>query len=376
MSHSRAVSRAQNGCACVLFGNGDGTFRAGTRLFAPPLYLSSPIATADFNGDGIPDLLATGTNGSDTDSKLELYLGKGDGTFQAPILTDIGAAIGSVYVGDLNGDGTFTPLPPDSSVQTTSLVLGDFNGDGRLDIAFPTPNGAGVAIGNGDGTLGDFNGDGKLDGAVTGTAGVAILLANGDGTFKYPTFFGSNSFFYVTTADLDGDGTTDLITEFYGGGVGGNTVSAQVLLGNGDGTLKILTPFGVASGLFSGQSSSLAAADLTGDGKLDLISGDNSGHLEAFPGKGDGTFGSAVTFPLAASYVNPVVADFNLDGKPDVAVGTNSGWLPMYYNTTQPDFTISATALSPASVSPGGSATSTISIAPWGIRSKANAIPV
>jgi hypothetical protein len=709
-----AVTR-NGGCGCVLFGNGDGTFRAGTQLYVPNLYLQAPIATADFNGDGIPDLLLTGINFEGTDSKLVLYLGKGDGTFQAPdgtfqapIVTDVGTVLGSVYVGVLTGDGkpdvlvldsagtalfvflgkgdgTFTPLTPDLSIQTNSLVLGDFDGDGHLDIAFPTTNGFAVALGNGDGAfgtpivttgtpptalaaadfngdgkldlaagttssvviflgngngtfrppvetlpisgailaaadftgngkfdivasdgfyagvflgqgdgtftekssyaisggditvgdfnndhkldfvtnqdvvlgngdgtfrgqpavptndaspdnnttadeggaitadfnndgkpdlavvganvsillnqgtgltsvthsyplptgytanrtslaaadlrgngnidlligvtnpdgqtssllvmlgngdgtfapptvvplgtgvspviavgdfngdkkpdvavifadptnsggsssmvvllgngdgtfgspssyyaglgetwlaLGDFNGDGKLDAAATGSAGVAILLGKGDGTFGSPIFSGSNSFSYVTTADLNSDGRTDLITEFNsGGGAGGATVSAQVLLGNGDGTFQSLTAFEIEHNVFFGFGSTMATADLTGDGKLDLIVGDTSHHLEVFPGKGDGTFGSVINFPLTQTYVNPVVADFNLDGKPDVAVGTNSGWVPLFYNNTQPDFTISATALSPATVSPGGSATSTITIAPTG----------
>lgn len=85
-----ATSVTQIGCGCVFLGNGDGTFRLGAQLFVPPLYLAAPIATADFNGDGIPDVLTTGENNSLTLGSLFVFLGKGDGTFQSAVTTDEG----------------------------------------------------------------------------------------------------------------------------------------------------------------------------------------------------------------------------------------------------------------------------------------------
>ncbi|HXZ40390.1 MAG TPA: VCBS repeat-containing protein [Terriglobales bacterium] len=407
----------------VLIGNGDGTFQGQP---AVPTHDASPdsnttlneggAVTADFNNDGKPDLAVVGAN-------VSILLNQGNGltsvTYSYPLPSEYTANRTSLAAADLrgigivdlligvtnpdnqtssllvmlgNGDGTFA-APTTISLGTGTgpiLAIGDFNGDKKPDVALVFSGicycgGSSymtVLLGNGDGTfgspksyyaglsetwlaLGDFNDDGNLDAAVTGSAGVAILLGNGDGTFKYPTFSGTNSFVYVMTADLRGDGKTDLITQFpTGSGVGGGQLSAQVLLGNGDGTFQSLTPFGVENGLYFGYGSTMATADLTGDGKLDLIVGEPSPYLEVFPGNGDGTFGSAVNFPLSQSYVNPVVADFNLDGKPDVAVGTNSGWVLLFYNTTQPDFKISAAALSPPIVTPGQSATSTVTVTP------------
>jgi hypothetical protein len=73
-------------------GNGDGTFKSGTPV---SVSTSQVLAVADFNGDGKPDLLEQGTG------TLLVMLGKGDGTFQAPISTASGANLLVVAAGDL-----------------------------------------------------------------------------------------------------------------------------------------------------------------------------------------------------------------------------------------------------------------------------------
>ena len=75
-------------------GNGDGTFIKGTSV------PGTPLAVADFNGDGKPDVLEQGQG------TLEVLLGNGDGTFQTtPIITNIEASLRGVIAGDLRGDG-------------------------------------------------------------------------------------------------------------------------------------------------------------------------------------------------------------------------------------------------------------------------------
>src|SRR5438309_1816788 len=79
------------------------------------------------------------------------------------------------------------------------------------------------------------------------------------------------------------------------------------------------------------QASSVAVADVNGDGKPDLLvahfcSGpiNCDGFVGVLLGNGDGTFQPAVTYSSGGQYASAVVvADANGDGKPDMLVTTN-----------------------------------------------------
>src|SRR2546428_13080986 len=84
----------------VLLGNGDGTFPAPASYVAG----SNPVSvvSADFNGDGKPDLAVVNNGyGSNTVSVL---LGNGDGTFQAAVNYAVGSRPLSVPSGEISGD--------------------------------------------------------------------------------------------------------------------------------------------------------------------------------------------------------------------------------------------------------------------------------
>jgi hypothetical protein len=94
---------------------------------------------------------------------------------------------------------------------------------------------------------------------------------------------------------------------------------------------------------------------------LDLVLSNRSVLL----GNGDGTFQDAQNYnPGNNAGVAEVVADLNGDGKPDLAV-TTSHFLTVLLNISAggaQDFQVGASPLSPATISAGGSSTSTITI--------------
>ena len=196
----------------VYLNRGDGTF--GAPLVVPNVGTDPRgLAAGDFNGDGKLDLVVANLhygNGDPSDpmtvaSTIDVLMGKGDGTFQAPV----------TYA----GEGTF-------------VAVGDFNGDGKPDFATinrVAGSSVSVYLNKGNGTFlpavvspaglqvdsfatADFNGDGKLDVVVPTVYGDALLLGNGDGTFKAPTYLAIGDERVGTVGDFNGDGKPDIVS--------------------------------------------------------------------------------------------------------------------------------------------------------------------
>jgi hypothetical protein len=165
---------------------------------------------------------------------------------------------------------------------------------------------------------GDFNNDGIPDLAIpneqySGT--VAIFLGNGDGTFQSPVSYNDGQYPQsMAAADVNGDGNLDLIST--------NLASSNisVMLGNGDGTFQAQTAYGTGD-----SPSFIAVGDFNRDGWLDLAvvnNGDNT--ISILLGNGDGTFQTQVTYAVGSYPEGVSIGDFNQDGFLDLAVSNSS----------------------------------------------------
>jgi hypothetical protein len=429
----------------VLLGNGDGTFQSA-QSFAVPAQVgytneySTPIMniiTADLRGDGKKDIVCS--NG-------QIFLGNGNGTFAAtalqgfPYLVDNVSSNGPYLAsGDINkdgkmdvvvdtanainvyfgkGDGTFSEdASYDTIANNGEVTLSDLDGDGALDIYTGLANG-GVYVGDGsefglsyalmgygDGTfsgapstdsggvygaytgtnLGDVNGDGLPDLITLGTytnnvvsSTFTVLLGSKQGIFhpastinipassvlNGSTISGTNlSILTYALGDLNGDGNADLAFITYGLPSSFSGLIYWTALSNGDGTFATPVPHPMPQLAPAGDNDSstqtiegMQLAPLTKGGKVAMLFSfyeniftTQNVYLQGFmvlPGNGDGTFGTPVIDYTSNSSTHALIsppqvvsiADLNNDGKADLvtiaapliynAAGNN--YLPVY----------------------------------------------
>jgi Bacterial Ig-like domain (group 3)/FG-GAP-like repeat len=342
-----------------------GPLDSGTPLFLPAVdydsygHYTNSVAVGDLNGDGKPDLLV-GSNSKSIYGDVgvvDVLLGVGDGTFREKGLYGTAGLFANVALADVNGDGKPDMLASGCASKdcfTGVVTVHTGNGDGTFaggSYVFGTggmsPSSPAVA---------DFNGDGKLDlvvancgnGCQTGTGTVGVLLGNGDATFQTAVTYSTGGIgaHRVVVADVNGDGKPDLIIPnacASSADCATGSGSVGVLLGKGDGTFQPA----VAYGSGGGDAFSVAVGDVNGDGKLDVLVANycnigcsTSGPLGVLLGKGDGTFQSVIPYSPGSSIGQIAVADVNGDGKLDVVdsgmvlLGNGDGTFqaPVFYN--------------------------------------------
>lgn len=234
--------------------NSDGTFQPP--ISQPVKGTPKKIAKGDFDGDGHADIAIL----TDGDDDLQIFLGKGDGTF-LPVILNSTLSPG------------FDPI----------LLAGDFNLDGKTDL---------IARGS-------------------------VLVSNGNGSFRVAQSLGVRT---LAAGNFRGSGVQDLVTTvddptvitIYTGLRDGTFVKGQ--------SIRVLPGLkGVTAGDLDGNGSVDLAVDLEGVRRLDQPQLPTPANIAVFLNDGTGVLNPA---PAATGYGSPLIAiDFDRDKTPDLVSG-------------------------------------------------------
>ncbi len=291
----------QTGSVSIFPGTGGGHFGAAVGLTVGTAPVD--VSLADLNGDGRLDLAVADGSAS----RVVIRLGTGEGAFGPDMPLATGASTVALRIVNWNPEVD----SHEDIVTNGRLLLG--RGDGTFEA--PVNLTPGYQPGNLV-DVEDLNGDGRPD-LVLGTGSpplATILLGTGDGGFLPPRhhhLYASPR--AVSYFDETGDGVEDLLFSNSGD-------DATLLSGRGEGN------FGGTEGLLTGTAfspggTSVVVADFTGEGDPDIVEAHGS-TVFLLPGLGGGGFAAPQALPgLAGNRYRVVAGDWNGDEKPDLAFG-------------------------------------------------------
>jgi len=331
----------------IYLNDGNGGFKAPVALPT-----SSSIGTiflakvADVNGDGYPDIVACTfkpTTSTTVQNYLAVFLNDGSANFTLGQTILLPGGCGGLVVGDVNldqvqdvvlkssaqvsgatqaalityfGDGTgkfgspvtqtglnFDVAPNYVGCVLTDITGGNFYLDSQFSLMLSTTcqtsspaNNGTTILGHGDGTghfmlaasnegspfadsqTVDLNLDGRPDALFTSalsrqnSSAIYTATNNGSGSFTYKEVSTSSGFTGVTAADLNGDGFVDLAASGISGDPYAGPTTGAITTYLGTMTAGTYTTGQTwAVGNTSSTIGDIATADFNGDGKSDLV---------------------------------------------------------------------------------------------------------
>jgi uncharacterized repeat protein (TIGR01451 family) len=230
----------------------------------------------------------------------------------------------SVAVGDVNGDGVQDIVTATkTSVAHVKVFDGATGNELRSFFAYDPAFSGGVNL-----AVGDLNGDGRADivtGARTG-GGPHVKVFDGATGTEVRSFFaydlGFSGGVVVAVGDVNGDGAQDIIT-------GTESLGAHVKAFNFATVGELQSFFAYGVGYAGGVS--VAAGDVDGDGRDDIITGTTPGyfsHVQAFQGVSSNLLKSFFAFTeTASSGATVTTVDANADGRDDIIVGPAANYV-------------------------------------------------
>ena len=212
---------------------------------------ASLIATDDFNGDGLPDVVLVNTLTGEATVSL------GTTTVQHPGEANFTVAMQSIT--QANGTTVQTPFLPAEGGNPTSLVVTDLNGDGLPDfvVSYASTDSLGVFLNHGNGQFtpskvdlgtisptrivaGEFSGSGHADIAIVSAAAITTAQTGLSSEVFIATNDGTGHLTVPTTAavTLPGVATDAAGAQAYDTTTGAPVTNANLFIGFQNGTIS------------------------------------------------------------------------------------------------------------------------------------------
>ena len=282
---------------------------SGGLMFAP----SRGLALADLDLDGTQELIV-----SPTESKVYVLDIHGKSLPGWPVAVTLMPQY-APSVGDLDGDGTLEVVQATRGTTTGGMIY-VFNHDGTSMPGWPKAVGTKGNYVTASMTLADLDGDGTLE-IIAGERDYPIghlWVFRHDGTTfpgKWPVALDHVPTASATVGDMDRDGKPEIVYMSYN----------SIYVFETDGTVVPGWPVNVSQKFqanFSYQSPVMA--DLTGDGYLEIVTACHKTGAGCYVFRHDGTLlpGWPKGWGSGWSYSPPTVADLDLDGQPEILCGT------------------------------------------------------
>ena len=330
----------------VYVGKGNGLFQAPVTYNIPAsCKISSTILqlqAADFDGDGNQDLaiLCSGNNNQNL-KPIAIARGIGDGSF-----TNTTSGNNKTLTLNLVG-----PAMNDGTLNLAAFTAADLNGDGKVDLAYvfstasqsatitAYSNAPCVTVLLSTSTSGNFTfASGSVYPLLVSSAPTVLTAAN-----LHSTYSPSNSGLDLIVGDFVADNNAAYVGVLKN--IGNGTFPQTIDAFGSNTAYKIFATDPNATGI-----NTLYVKDLDADGKPDVVAG-NGGSTSATVFIGDGNLGSAslgfnaspTTLTLNDIPSSITTLDLNQNGNLNIVVGTTSG-ISLILQNTKDTFTVSGSA--------------------------------